>query len=103
MCERYMCASQMTLVVKTLPAREGDAKGTSLIPESGREEWNGRPTPVSLPGKFHGERSLVGYSPQGLKELDTTGWLALTQEVVAVSFSQFDDFIIKTLCYKKEI
>ena len=50
MCERYMCASQMTLVVKTLPAREGDAKGTSLIPESGREEWNGRPTPVSLPG-----------------------------------------------------
>ena len=29
-------------------------------------------TPVLLPGKSHGQRSLVGYSPCGLKELDTT-------------------------------
>ena len=29
-------------------------------------------TPVSLPGKFHGQRSLVGYSPWGLKGLDMT-------------------------------
>ena len=28
--------------------------------------------PVFLPGKSHGQRSLVGYSPQGCKELDTT-------------------------------
>ena len=28
--------------------------------------------PVFLPGKFHGLRSLVGYSPWGLKESDTT-------------------------------
>ena len=27
---------------------------------------------VFLPGKFHGQRSLVGYSPWGCKELDTT-------------------------------
>ena len=31
-----------------------------------------QPTPVFLPGKFHGQRSLVGYSPQGHKEGDTT-------------------------------
>ena len=31
-----------------------------------------QPTPVFLPGKSHGQRSLVGYSPWGLKELDTT-------------------------------
>ena len=30
------------------------------------------PTPVLLPGKSHGQRSLVGSSPQGHKELDTT-------------------------------
>ena len=30
------------------------------------------PTPVFLPGKSHGRRSLVGYSPWGLKESDTT-------------------------------
>ena len=29
-------------------------------------------TPVLLPGKSHGQRSLVGYSPWGRKELDTT-------------------------------
>ena len=28
-------------------------------------------TPVLLPGKSHGQRSLVGYSPWGRKELDT--------------------------------
>ena len=30
------------------------------------------PTPVLLPGKFHGQRSLVGSSPWGRKESDTT-------------------------------
>ena len=35
-----------------------------------RRKW--QPTPVSLPGEFHGQRSLAGYSPEGLKELDTT-------------------------------
>ena len=29
-----------------------------------------QPTPVFLPGKFHEQRSLAGYSPWGLKELD---------------------------------
>ena len=29
-------------------------------------------TPGFLPGKSHGQRSLVGYSPQDQKELDTT-------------------------------
>ena len=32
----------------------------------------------SLPGEFHGQRSLVGYSPWGHKELDTTEWLTHT-------------------------
>ena len=31
-----------------------------------------QPTPVLLPGKFHGLRSLVGYSPWGCKEPDRT-------------------------------
>ena len=31
-----------------------------------------QPTPVLLPGKSHGRRSLVGYSPWGRKESDTT-------------------------------
>ena len=35
-----------------------------------RRKW--QPTPVFLPGKSHGQRSLVGYSPWGRKESDTT-------------------------------
>ena len=35
-----------------------------------RRKW--QPTPVLLPGKSHGQRSLVGYSPRGCKALDTT-------------------------------
>ena len=34
-------------------------------------------TPVLLPGKSHGWRCLVGYSPWGLKELDMTERLNL--------------------------
>ena len=33
-----------------------------------RRKWQS--APVILPGKSHGQRSLVGYSPQGHKELD---------------------------------
>ena len=47
----------------------GEGNGNPLMPW--RRKW--QPTPVLLPGKSHGQRSLVGYSPWGHKELDT--WL----------------------------
>ena len=34
--------------------------------------WKWQPTPVFLPGEFNGQRSLMGYSPWGRKELDMT-------------------------------
>ena len=40
-----------------------------------RRKW--QPTPIFLPGKSHGQRSLVGYSPWGSKESDTTEWLSI--------------------------
>ena len=40
-----------------------------------RRKW--QPTPVFLPGEFHGQRSLAGYSPWGHKELDVTEQLSL--------------------------
>ena len=36
-----------------------------------------QPTPIFLPGEFHGKRSLVGYSPWGHKESEKTEWLTL--------------------------
>ena len=44
-----------------------------------RRKW--QPTPVSLPGKFHGQRSLAGYSPRCRKESDTTGQLHFSPAV----------------------
>ena len=46
------------------------------------------PTPVLLPGKPHGQRSLVGCSPWGCEELDTTEQLyfhALEKEMATHS------------------
>ena len=45
-----------------------------LIPGLGRSPGGGKlqPTPIFLPGESHGRRSLVGYSPRGHKESDTT-------------------------------
>ena len=37
-------------------------------------------TPLFLPGKFHGQRSLAGWSPKGLKELDMTEGLSTQDE-----------------------
>ena len=61
-------------MVKVLPAKAGDAEDVGSIPESGKISWRRewQLTPVFLPREFHGQRSLVGYSPWGSKELDMT-------------------------------
>ena len=49
-----------------------------------RRKW--QPTPVFLPGEFHGQRTLVGYSSWGHKESYTTERLTLILfSIVAVS------------------
>ena len=58
-------------VIKNLPANAGDTGDASLIPVLGRSPGvgNGNPTLVFLPGKFHGQRNLAGYSPWGCKRV----------------------------------
>ena len=57
-----------------------NAGDSGLIPGLGRApgERNGNPLQYSLPGEFHRQRSLDGYSPWGHKESDTTEQLTLT-------------------------
>ena len=63
----------MALVVKNLPANAGNLRYMGLMPGSGRSLEEGTAdTPVFLLGEFHGQNSLVGYSPWGRKELDMT-------------------------------
>ena len=44
-----------------------------------------QPIPVFLPGESHEQRSLVGYSPWGCKESDTTGPLSTAQPGVELA------------------
>ena len=55
---------QVVQAVKNLPA---DARDVGLIPGVRKISWSRKwyPTPVFLPGKFHGQRILAGYSPWG--------------------------------------
>ena len=52
---------------KEIACKAGDP---GSIPGSGRSPAEGKwqPTPVSLPGKSHGQRRMLGYSPWGGKE-----------------------------------
>ena len=63
--------------VKASACNAGDP---GSIPGSGMIPWRRKcqPTPVLLPGKSHGQRSLVAYSPRGHKEWDTTERLHFT-------------------------
>ena len=45
----------------------------NVCPLPRRRQW--QPTPVLLPGKSHGQRNLVGCSPWGGEESNTTEWL----------------------------
>ena len=81
--------SQVVLVVKNQPANARDARHRSnpwvgKIPWRRKwqaysglpEESQGQSTPVLLPEKSHGQRSLAGYNPLCHKELDTSEWLS---------------------------
>ena len=80
--------SLLAQTVKSPPAKQE----TWVNPWVGKIPWRRerQPTPVFLPGEFHGQRSLVGCSPWGHKESDTTEQLTLhldfprTREVEAV-------------------
>ena len=57
---------KVALVVKNLPASEGDTRlgfGPWVRKIPWRREW--QPTPVFMPEESHGQRSPAGYIPQG--------------------------------------
>ena len=73
--KNLLCTPQIWLNGKESVCKTGDMEGAAgLIPGLGRPPWGRkwRPTPVCLPEKCHGQKSLAGYSPWGRKESDTT-------------------------------
>ena len=78
MCLLVICMSSLEKClfpggseVKAFACKAGDPR---FNPWVGKIPWRRKwqPTPVFLPGESHGRRSLVGYSPRGRKESDTT-------------------------------
>ena len=67
-----------------------------------RREWQS--TPIFLPGKFHGQRSLMGCSPWSWKELDMTEWLTLSLFffpllfILAFFLFSLNSFSLHSLC-----
>ena len=61
-------------MVKNMPDNGGDLREAGSDPWVGEILWRRalQYTPVYLPGESPGQRSLVGYSPWGCKESDTT-------------------------------
>ena len=64
----------MVVVKKNPPASARDVKDTGSIPGSGRSPGGGHSNPVQYSHLENprGQRSLVGYNPQGRKESDMT-------------------------------
>ena len=58
-------------MVKNPPANARRLGGHGFDPWVKKMLWRRKwqPTPVFLPGKSHGQRSLVGYSPRGLQRV----------------------------------
>ena len=65
-------------MVKNLYANAGDTRGAGSIPASGKSSRgvHGNPLQYSCLETPHGQRGLVGYSPQGHTESDITEQLS---------------------------
>ena len=75
----------MALVVKNQPANAGRHEFHPWVRKiPWRRTW--QPAPGFLPGEFHGQRSLEGYSPQRHKEPDVTERLSAQEEHLHVWF-----------------
>ena len=68
-------ASLVAQVVKNLPEIQETQVRSLGQEDPWRRKW--QPTPVFLPGKSHGQRTLAGYSSRVRKELDTNEQLTL--------------------------
>ena len=68
----YSCTSKrVNFIVYILNLNWADLEWLGFDPWVGKIPWRRKkqPTPVSLPGKVHGQRSLVGFSPWGHKRV----------------------------------
>ena len=99
-------ASLVAQMAKHLPTIQGRPRFSPWI---GKIPWRRRwqPTPVFLPGKSHGQRTLVGYSPWGCTDLGTTEQLHVLENIILSEKNQAekDSYHMTSLLpgYKREM
>ena len=101
-CQHNNCSSDISCYshekggAENLPAKAGDARNAGSDPWVRQIPWRRKwqLTPVFLPRKFHGQRSLRGYSLRGQKKLDTT------EHISQISHQKIRNFLT---CIKKRI
>ena len=69
-------SSLVAQTVTYLPATQGPWFGPQVRKIPWRRDW--LPAPVFLPGEFHRQKNLVGYSPWDCKDSNMTGQLTLS-------------------------
>ena len=90
-------------VVKSQPANVGDAGDEGFDPWVGKIPWRRKwqPSPIFLPGKYLGQRSLAGYSLQGRKRVGhdrATEYTYIDSNFYCIAY-----FINKNSCYFTKI
>ena len=78
-CTTSLSDSLVDQVIKSLPVMQETQVQFLVGKIPWRREW--QPTPVFLPGEFHGQRNLAGYRPWGRQQLDMTEWLTLSLQL----------------------
>ena len=93
----FPAGSDGNQTVKNLPAMQETQVDPWVVQIPWRREW--LPTPIFLPWKSHGQRSLAGYSPWGCKESDTAEQLTLSL-FIAIEFILIHNWDVSVCFFK---
>ena len=83
-------------MVKNLPTNAEDTRFDSYQEDLLRRKW--QPTPVFLPGKSHGQKSLAGYSPWGRKGVGhdlVTKQQHINEKILLICMLRYNMYVLK--------
>ena len=99
--KKMIYTSLVAQTVKNLPAMRVSRVQSWVGKIPWKREW--QLTPVLLSGEFHGQRSLLDYSPWGPKELDTTEQLTLSLFIVTWLIQRYLESLVRSYKYMKRL
>ena len=86
------------ITIFTVEGSSGGSDGKRSAYSAGDLGRKWQPTPVFLPGEFHGQTSLADYSPWGCKELDKIEQLTLSLLLSYPASGTLTQFYLTSFC-----